>query len=364
MEQIETVVIGAGVIGLAVARALALTGREVLILEAEDQFGSVTSARNSEVIHAGIYYAKDSLKAQLCVAGKVQLYAYCASRKIGHRNCGKLVVATSDEDLAQLEAIAAKARANGVDDVAVLSTAEAQAMEPALQCLGALWSPSTGIVDTHGLMLSLLGEAEEAGAMLALNAPVDAVSVQDGFLVEVGGPTPMKLAAKEVINAAGLNAPDLAKAFLPEAHVPQSWMARGCYFKLMGRAPFDRLIYPVPAPGGLGVHLTLDHGGQVRFGPDVEWIDEVDYTVDPKRGDAFYAEVRKYWPDLPDGALSADYAGIRPKLSPPGAAAADFVFSGPADHGVPGYLGLYGFESPGLTSCLAIADYSVAKLSE
>lgn len=364
MDQVETVVIGAGVIGLAVARVLAQTGREVLVLEAADRFGSGVSARNSEVIHAGIYYPKNSLKARFCVQGKAQLYDYCASRNVGYRRCGKLVVATSNDELAQLDEIAAKARANGVADIQKLNATEAQAMEPELSCVGALWSSSTGIVDAHGLMLSLLGEAEEAGAMLALNAPVLSIGVAGGFAVDVGGEAPMSLMAKEVVNAAGLNAPALARSFMRPPHAPEMWMARGCYFKLMGRAPFDRLIYPVPTPGGLGVHLTLDLGGQVRFGPDVEWIGEEDYTVDPARGDAFYAAVRRYWPGLADGSLSADYAGIRPKLSPPGAFAADFAISGPAEHGVSGYVGLYGVESPGLTSCLAIADFVAARISE
>lgn len=352
MDGVECIVIGAGVIGLAIARALARQGREVLVLEARDAFGTVTSARNSEVIHAGLYYPKDSLKARFCVEGRKRLYDYCETRHVGVRKCGKLIVATNADDLPRLTEIAAKARANGVGDLRVLSRAEAQAMEPALACVGALWSLSTGVIDSHGLMLALLGEAEGAGAMLALNAPVTAISRD--LEVTVGGDAPMRLAARTVINAAGHGAPGLSQ---PLYDAPRGWFAKGSYFGLAGRAPFSRLIYPAPQPGGLGVHLTLDMGGQARFGPDVEWVEAEDYNVDPRRGDAFYAAVRRYWPDLPDGALTPDYAGVRPKLTPPGAPAADFAIHGPEAHGVPGYTALYGIESPGLTAALAIAAH-------
>ncbi len=363
MEHVQTIVIGAGVIGLALARKLATTGREVLILEAEDAFGTHTSARNSEVIHAGIYYPTGSLKAQLCVTGAAQLYDYCAAHGVSARACGKLIVATAEDELPRLDAILAQAQANGVPGMQRLSAAEAMAREPALTCLGALWSPQTGIIDSHGLMLSLLGEAEGGGAMLALNAPVIAMRHdENGFVVSTGGPDGMVIRADELVNAAGHGAPDLGR-MLHDA--PRAFMAKGNYFKLTGRAPFSSLIYPAPVVGGLGVHLTLDQGGQARFGPDVEWVDTLDYRVAPHRGDGFYAAVRRYWPGLPDGALVPDYSGIRPKLAgPEGGGSADFCIMGPADHDIPGYLGLYGIESPGLTCCLAIADLATARLND
>lgn len=355
MDEVECVVVGAGVIGLAIARALALAGREVLVLEAKDAFGTETSARNSEVIHAGIYYPRDSLKARFCVEGRQRLYDYCETRHVGVRKCGKLIVATDDDDLSRLKGIAAKARANGVDDLRELSAREACAMEPALRCVGALWSPSTGVIDSHGLMLSLLGEAEGGGAMLAVNAPV--VSISPDLEIVVGGDALMRLKAQRVVNAAGHGAPGLSAPLYP---APRGWMAKGNYFGLMGRAPFSRLIYPVPQQAGLGVHLTLDMGGQARFGPDVEWVETANYDVDPQRGEAFYAAVRRYWPDLEDGALMPDYAGIRPKLGPAGTPAADFMIHGPETHNINGYTALYGIESPGLTASLAIAAHVVA----
>jgi L-2-hydroxyglutarate oxidase LhgO len=359
MEQVDCVVIGAGVVGLAVARALALRGREVVILEAENAFGTITSARNSEVIHAGIYYPTGSLKARLCVAGKAMLYDYCASHHITHKRCGKLIVATSEAQIATLEGIRAKAAANGVDDLRLLTRDEAQAMEPNLQCHAALLSPSTGIVDSHGLMLALLGDAENAGAMLAVQSPVLSGAVtDDGIRLEVGGDTATTLLARTVVNSAGLTAPDMARriAGMPAPCIPPQYYAKGCYFTLAGRAPFSRLIYPVPEAAGLGVHLTIDLGGQARFGPNVRWIDEIEYHVDPADADSFYGEVRRYWPGLADGALQPGYAGIRPKISGPREAAADFRIDGPAVHGVPGLVHLFGIESPGLTSSLAIAD--------
>lgn len=362
LEQVETVVIGAGVVGLAVARALAMTGREVVILEREDAFGTITSARNSEVIHAGIYYAKDSLKARFCVAGRHALYDYCKARGISHKRTGKLIVACSDEEALDLADIARRARANGVDDIRELTPDEARDLEPALTCSGALLSPSTGIVDSHSLMLSYLGEAEAHGAMLALNTAVEGISTHaDGLLVE----TPeMTLLAREVVNSAGLFAPGLAAEFnaLPGAAKPEQWTAKGNYFSLTVKAPFERLIYPAPVPGGLGIHLTLDLNGRGRFGPDVEWIEPAeisaaDYAVNPSRGEVFYDAIRRYWADLPDDSLAPDYSGIRPKLSKGGKHAADFRVSGAGEHGLAGYIGLYGIESPGLTSSLAIADY-------
>lgn len=366
MDEIETLVIGAGVIGLSVARALAAAGREVLIVEAADAFGTETSARNSEVIHAGIYYPAGSLKARMCVEGRRKLYDWCASHGVGARKCGKFIVANSEDEVEKLDGILAKAQANGVEGMAKVSAAEAQAREPELQCLAALWSPETGIVDSHGLMLSYLGAAEERGAMLALNAPVERIEQADsgpdgGFIVTVGGEAPMVLKAREVVNAAGHDAPGLHGQI---SAAPRQWYARGCYFKLDGRAPFETLIYPAPTVGGLGVHLTLDLGGQAKFGPDVEWIDGVDYTVDPSRADGFYEEIRRYWPGLPDDALRADYAGVRPKLAgPEEGGSADYRIDGPAEHGVDGYVALMGVESPGLTSSLAIGDYAAALLT-
>ncbi|WP_137893997.1 NAD(P)/FAD-dependent oxidoreductase [Ramlibacter sp. 2FC] len=359
MEQVDVVVVGAGVVGLAVARALALQGREVMVLEAADAIGTGTSSRNSEVIHAGIYYPQGSLKAQLCVRGKELLYAYCAERAIAHRRCGKLIVATSEAQRPQLAEIRAKAAANGVPDLAPLTREAALALEPQLECVAALHSPSTGIVDSHALMLSLLGDLEHAGGLLALNSPLRSARVE-GAAIVLTAEDGTELAARSLVNAAGLRATDLARRFagLDPRHVPRAHYAKGNYFSLSGRSPFQRLIYPVPEAAGLGVHLTLDLGGQAKFGPDVQWVDRPDdLVVDPARGQAFYAEVRRYWPGLPDGALLPGYAGIRPKISGPGQPAADFLIQGPREHGVPGLVNLFGIESPGLTSCLAIGEY-------
>jgi L-2-hydroxyglutarate oxidase LhgO len=358
-ESVDCVVIGAGVVGLAVARALALAGREVIVLEACEGIGTETSSRNSEVIHAGIYYPKGSLMARSCVAGRRALYAYCEAHGVPHRNCGKLIAATSDDENERLGAIKARAEANGVEGMRLLSAAEAIAMEPNLHCTAALFSPSTGIIDSHAYMLALQGDAEARGAMLAFHSPVVRGRVVDGGVeLEVGGREAMSLRCRLVVNSAGLHAPDLARAIdgMPRDKVPNAYYAKGNYFSLTGRSPFSRLIYPVPVPGGLGVHITVDMGGQARFGPDVEWIDHIDYAVDPHRADKFYAAVRKYWPDLKDGAIQPGYAGIRPKIVPAGAPAQDFVIQGPAEHGVPGLIHLFGIESPGLTSSLALAD--------
>lgn len=361
MEQIDAVVIGAGVVGLAVGRALALHGLEVMVLESENAIGTGTSSRNSEVIHAGIYYPAGSLKARLCVQGKEMLYAYCAERGVAHQRLGKLIVATSPEQVAQLGGIQAKAAANGVHDLRQIGAAEARALEPALQCEAALLSPSTGIVDSHGLMLALQGDMENAGGLLALVSPVQGIGVGQGTAshpLRVTSEDGTELAARFVVNAAGLNAVALARRIdgLDKGLLPQAFCAKGNYFTLAGRAPFSHLIYPVPEHAGLGVHLTLDLGGQAKFGPDVQWVDDpADLVVDPRRGDAFYAEVRKYWPDLPDGSLQAGYAGMRPKISGPHEPAADFLIQGPAQHGVAGLVNLMGIESPGLTSSLAIA---------
>jgi len=359
MDKVDCVVIGAGVVGLAVARALALRGRDVMVLEAADAIGTGTSSRNSEVIHAGIYYPQGSLKARLCVQGKELLYAYCAERGISHRRCGKLIVATSQAQVAQLQGIRDKAAANGVNDLVLLTREQARALEPQLECVAALHSPSTGIVDSHGLMLALQGDLENAGGLVALNSPLARAECSSAaiHLVAEDG---TEIEATSVVNAAGLQAQQLAGRFagLPARHVPPSHYAKGNYFTLPGRSPFSRLIYPVPEAAGLGVHLTVDMGGQAKFGPDVQWVDSPDdLVVDPARGEAFYAEVRKYWPALADGALTPGYAGIRPKIQAPHEAAKDFLIQGPADHGVAGLVNLFGIESPGLTSSLAIGDY-------
>jgi L-2-hydroxyglutarate oxidase LhgO len=359
VDKVECVVVGAGVVGLAIARALALAGREVIILEAADAIGTETSSRNSEVIHAGIYYPTGSLKARLCVAGKHLLYRYCAEHGVPHRRSTKLIVATAPEQVATLSKIKAQAEANGVDDMEILGANAVHALEPELACVAALLSPSTGIVDSHGLMLAFQGDAEACGAMLAFESPLEsATAVEGGFLLEVGGKEPMQLFTRLLVNSAGLGAQRIAAriAGLKPEHVPPLHYAKGNYFSLAGRAPFTRLIYPVPEHSGLGVHLTLDLAGQARFGPDVQWIDQIDYDVDPRRADVFYAAIRTYWPALPDNALQPAYSGIRPKLGANSSVANDYVIQGPRTHGIPGLVNLFGIESPGLTSSPAIAE--------
>jgi len=366
MDKVDAVVVGAGVVGLAAARALALAGLEVLILEAQDAIGTGVSSRNSEVIHAGLYYPAGSLKARLCVAGRRRLYAYCEERGIAHRRCGKLVVATSAADCERLDQILARGRENGVHDLRRIDAAEARAMEPALACAGALHSPSSGIVDSHALMTALLGDAQNAGALLALRSPfVKAWRDGGAWCVATGGSEPFELAADWLVNAAGLDAQRVALATegFPRSAVPQQFLAKGHYFSLAAKAPFSHLIYPTPVDGGLGVHLTLDLGGQAKFGPDVEWLTEgapFDYAVDTSRQAAFEADIRRYWPGLPAGALQPAYSGVRPKLSGPGAPAADFAILGPAEHGCAGIVQLFGIESPGLTASLAIAEAVLA----
>ncbi len=358
-ERVECVVIGAGVIGLAVARRLARAGIEVVILERAEMIGTETSSRNSEIVHAGIYYPTDSLKARTCVAGKHALYDYCEARGIAHRRCGKIIVATDAAQVDELAALKDRAAANGVGDLSWLTPAEVAEMEPEVYCVAALHSPSTGIVDSHGLMLSFQGEAEERGAMIAFHAPVAGGRVEgDGIVVEVGGESPMALKTDRLVNAAGIWAPAVARAIdgLDPETVPRDYLCKGNYYTLSGRAPFSRPVYPVPEKAGLGVHVTVDLAGQVRFGPDVEWVDSIDYDVDPARADAFYEAIRRYWPGLPDGAIQAGYSGIRPKLQAPGEPAADFMVQGPSAHGIDGLVNLYGIESPGLTSSLALAD--------
>ena len=359
-ERVDSVVIGAGVAGLAVARSLALAGREVIVLETEGAIGTATSSRNSEVIHAGIYYSPDSLKAKLCVAGRLALYPFLAERGIPHRRCGKLIVATDQAQIPGLEKLHAQARANGVADLRMLTAREARALEPQLACVAALESPSTGIVDSHAFMLGLRGEAEDHGAAIAFRSPLLAGRIREGGIeVEVGGAEPMRLLAQTVVNCAGLFAQDVARSIggFPAERIPPTHYCKGNYFSLSGRSPFARLVYPAPEAAGLGVHLTLDLAGRARFGPDVEWIERVDYDVDPGRAQVFYNAIRSYWPDLKDGALQPAYSGIRPKLQARGQPASDFLIQGPADHGVPGLVNLFGIESPGLTAALAIGDH-------
>jgi L-2-hydroxyglutarate oxidase LhgO len=359
MDNIDVVVVGAGVVGLAVARALAVAGREVLVLEAAESFGTGTSSRNSEVIHAGIYYPRGSLKARFCVAGRDRLYSFCEQHGVPHRRCGKLIVATADGQLTELQKIQAAARANGVE-LELWEGARALALEPQLRCVGALHSPLTGIVDSHSYMLALLGQAESHGATLVCESAVTGLRLEkDGVVLAINGEEPL-LRARALINSAGIQAPRIAELIqgFPAEHVPRAYFAKGNYFTLSGRSPFNRLVYPVPEPGGLGVHLTLDLAGRARFGPDVQWVEacDCDYTVDTHRAARFYAAIRTYWPALADGALQPAYAGIRPKISAPSAPAADFRIDGPEVHGVPGVVNLFGIESPGLTASLAIAD--------
>jgi L-2-hydroxyglutarate oxidase LhgO len=339
----------------------------VVILEAEDAIGTHTSSRNSEVIHAGIYYPKGSLKARTCVAGKELLYDYCVSRGVPHKRTGKLIVAASESQLDELRAIQAKAHANGVTDVVWMAREQVLALEPALQCVAGLYSPSTGIIDSHALMLAYLGEAESRGAMLALKSPILGGEITgDGFVVHANE---MTVKANILVNSAGLRAPSVANALenFPKQFIPREFYAKGNYYSLTGKNPFQRLVYPVPEPGGLGVHVTLDMAGQARFGPDVEWVDKIglkeDYAVDPRRSERFYAAIRRYWPALPDGALAPAYSGIRPKTAGAGEPAPDFEIQGPQRHGVPGLVHLFGIESPGLTASLALAGMVLSELS-
>ncbi len=371
MDQVDAVVAGAGVVGLAIARALALRGLETVLLERADGIGTQTSSRNSEVIHAGLYYPPGTLKARLCTRGRDLLYAYCADNGIAHRRCGKLLVATHAAQLSGLHVIEMNARANGALDLCRLTAAEVQDLEPAVCSLGGLLSPSTGIIDSHALMLSLQGDFERAGGVLALRSPVLELRREAAHhIVHVGGVEPAELGAYLFVNAAGLWAPALAARIsaLDARHIPAPHFAKGSYFSLSGRPPFSRLIYPLPEPGGLGVHLTLDLAGQARFGPDVEWLavnspDALDYRVNPASRAAFATAIRRFWPAVPESALQPAYAGVRPKLAGPTAPVADFMLQGPREHGVAGLLNLFGIESPGLTASLAIAEEALSLLA-
>ncbi len=369
MERVDAIVIGAGAVGLAVARALARSGRETVVADAQTGIGQGVSSRNSEVIHAGLYYPPGSLKARLCVRGKELLYEMCATHGIGHRNCGKLVVADSEAQAPALLTLQERAAANGVE-VQWLQAREARALEPALNCVAALFSPTTGIVDSHGFMLALQGDLERAGGMVALGSPVDSAVLGQGARPHV-----VRLAdgsefgSAVLVNSASLHACALARRFegLDPRFVPREYFAKGNYYALSGKAPFSRLIYPAPSDAWLGVHLTLDLGGQAKFGPDLEWLDvkrpeDIDYQVDPRRADGFYAEVRRYWPGLADGSLQPSYSGVRPKIHARNEKAPDFRIDGPQFHGVPGLVNLFGIESPGLTSALAIGEHVLALL--
>jgi L-2-hydroxyglutarate oxidase LhgO len=362
--DVENIVIGAGVIGLAIARTLAVAGRDVLVLERAAHFGEETSSRNSEVIHAGIYYPKDSLKARYCVEGKHRLYSYCTTHHIPHLRCGKVIVATSEEELETLETLKLKARANGVDDIEYLTREAATKMEPTLHCTAALLSPSTGIIDSHQLMLSYVGEIEDNGGAVAYNTPFNMAEItKDGFAITAGGTT---VRCRNLINSAGLSAQSVAAKIsgLSSLYIPTRYLTKGSYFTMTARSPFSHLIYPVPNTASLGIHVTIDLAGQIRFGPDQEWVDQIDYEVDPARCEDFYEAIRRYFPALPDDCLIPAYSGIRPKVQTPDGAMADFVLSSELDHTIPGLVNLFGMESPGLTSSLRIGEAVNGKLLE
>jgi L-2-hydroxyglutarate oxidase LhgO len=367
VDAVDCVIVGAGVIGLAIARELARTGREVLILERNDRHGQETSSRNSEVIHAGIYYPRESLKARLCVRGRRLLYDYCAAHGVPHRRCGKLIVATESQQQAELLGLQQAGSANGVDDLRLIDAAEALRLEPALRCSAALLSPSTGVIDVHAYMLALLGDAESHGAQLVVRSRVEKLRLAgERVEVSIAGDSQPSLLARWLINAAGLQAGEIVASIdeFPTEHRRRLHYAKGSYFSFGGRAPFRHLIYPLPEPGGLGVHLTLDLAGQARFGPDIEWVDKPDYQVDPSRIDGFIPRIRAFWPELPADKLAPAYAGVRPKLSARGEPSGDFRIDGPSVHGVPGLINLFGIESPGLTASLAIAETVKALVSE
>jgi L-2-hydroxyglutarate oxidase LhgO len=361
----QVLVIGAGVIGLATARAAALAGHEVVVAEAANAIGTGISSRNSEVIHAGMYYPTGSLRGRHCVQGRRMLYGYCASHGVPHRKCGKLIVATDAAEQVKVESIHAQGLRNGVEGLRLIDATEARGLESALSCIGALLSPETGIIDAHGYMLALRGDLEDRGGRIAFNTPVEQLSRADGrWRVAFGGQEAGSIAVDAVVNAAGLGAQAVATRTegYPAERVPPLVLCKGSYFSYAGRPVFSRLIYPVPVDGGIGIHITLDLAGRMRFGPDVEWLEREDYAVDPKRADAFYARIRSYWPGLPDNGLMPAYCGIRPKLSGPGVPQQDFMIEGPLQHGLPGLVHLFGIESPGLTSSLSLAEEVVSYL--
>jgi L-2-hydroxyglutarate oxidase LhgO len=362
----QVLVIGAGVVGLAVGRAAALAGHEVIVAEAASGIGTGVSSRNSEVIHAGLYYPTGSKRAHHCPRGRRMLYEFCASHGVPHRKCGKLVVATNDNEATRLDAIIKQARINGVEGVEMIEGAAARRLEPALACTLAMNSPETGIVDSHRYMLALEGDLEDRGGVVALNTPIERiVQARGGWQVYFGGADPQSITVDAIVNSAGLGAQKLGRATegYPPERVPPLFLGKGSYFGFAGKPVFSRLIYPVPIPGGLGVHVTLDMAGRMRFGPDVEWVGEENYDVDATRAAAFYARIRDYWPGLPDNALVPDYCGIRPKLTGPKEPAVDFMIDGPAQHGIPRLVHLFGIESPGLTSALSIAEEVTTYLS-
>jgi L-2-hydroxyglutarate oxidase LhgO len=361
----QTLVIGAGVVGLAVARAAARAGHDVIVAEKADAIGTGISSRNSEVIHAGMYYPTGSRRARLCPRGNRMLYDFCKSHGVPHRRCGKFIVATSEAERTRIEAIQAQGKTNGVEGLELIGGNAARDLEPELSCIAALVSPTTGIIDGHAYMLALQGDIEAHGGAIAFETPVERLTpMLHGWRVQFGGREPGHLDVDAVVNSAGLSAQAVARAIegYPATRIPKQVLARGNYFAYAGRPVFTRLIYPTPVDGGLGVHVTLDLAGRMRFGPDVEWIDHENYDVDPARAASFYARIRTYWPGLPDGSLAPDYAGVRPKLTGPGEPAADFMIEGPAEHGMAGLVNLFGIESPGLTSSLPLADEVVALL--
>jgi L-2-hydroxyglutarate oxidase LhgO len=353
------------VIGLAVGRALAIRGQEVLVIESAGAIGTGTSSRNSEVIHAGLYYATGSLKARLCVAGREMLYRYCEARGIRHRRIGKLIVATGSDEVSVLETYLAQARANGVDDLRWVEPAELAELEPQVRCVRGLLSPSTGIIDSHEYLLALQGDLEAKGGQVVLNSHVSRIGrTGDGFAICTGDQPKPAIHCRRVINAAGLHAQDVAAAIegLQRPTIPRQYLARGHYYTLSGKSPFNRLVYPVAETGGLGIHVTLDLAGTARFGPDVQWLKSIDYRFNGDTRDKFAAAIRRYYPALDEGRLRPGYTGIRAKLSGPGEPAADFIIQGASDHRVPGLVNLYGIESPGLTAALAIAEEVAERL--
>ncbi len=365
MESIDTIVIGAGVVGLATARELAQRGHEVLIIESENAIGTVTTARNSGVIHAGIYYKPGSMKARVCVEGRKRLYAYAAERGIPHKRCGKIIVATAEDQLEKLAQLKLLGEQNGVAGLRLLTVDEVRAMEPEVFCVAAVHSPETGIIDVHAYILALLGDAEAAGATLALQSPVlGGEIVEDGFVLNVGGASPMRIGCKHLINAAGLGAQEFAHGLkgLDPATIPPLIFGKGSYFSMTGKPPFSMLIYPMPGIGSLGLHATCDLTGRVRFGPDIEWVDKIDYQVNSERIPLFENAIRNYWPKMPHGVLQPDYAGVRPKIARASPYDTDFVIQTPCEHHVPGLINLYGIESPGLTSSLALAEDVVERM--